>query len=118
MSDPSLDELGRRLQELPREAWDRPVPPPAPWATEQAQPTRWRLPIWRPLAAVAASLALLAAGLGAGLLLAGDEGAPDDVRASVELKPLDGGGGDAAGTVRLDPRAGGLRDGRALGPAP
>lgn len=107
MSDPSLDELARRLEELPREAWDRPVPPPAPWAREQAQPTRWRLPVWRPLAAVAASLALLAAGLGSGLLLAGDEDSPDDARANVELKPLDGGGGDAAGTVRLDPRAGG-----------
>lgn len=103
-----LDDLGRRLEELPREAWDRPLPPPAPWTADEVQPARRRGLILRPLVAVAASLALLAAGLGAGLLLAGDEDSPDDTRARVELAPLDGRGGDATGTVRLDPRAGGL----------
>ncbi len=109
MNDPSLDELGRRLQELPREAWDRPVPPPAPWASGEAEPIRRRRPVWRPVAAVAASLALLAAGLGAGLLLAGDEdaGVPNDTRARVKLAPVDGRGEGASGTVRLQPRAGG-----------
>ena len=69
----SLDELERRLQALPPEAWDRPVPPPAPWPTEQPElrrSPRGRLSL-RPLAAVAASVVLLAAGVGAGLLLAG-----------------------------------------------
>lgn len=109
MNDPSLDELGGRLQELPREAWDRPVPPPAPWAAGEAEPIRRRRPLWRPVAAVAASLALLAAGLGAGLLLAGDEdaGVPSDTRARVKLAPVDGRGEGASGTVRLQPRAGG-----------
>lgn len=109
MSDPSLEDLGRRLQELPREAWDRPVPPPAPWPAEPAPAPRRRRLILRPLAAAAASLALVAAGLGAGLLLAGNDAdrQPNDSLARVDLKPVDGRGQGATGVASLEPRAGG-----------
>ena len=112
MSDRQLEDLARRLEELPREAWDRPVPPPAPWPAEEtlapARPRR-RL-ILRPLAAVAASLVLLAAGVGAGLLLSDDEegsGEPGAAPARVELKPVDGRAQGATGVVSLEPQAGG-----------
>jgi anti-sigma-K factor RskA len=109
MSDRSLDDLERRLQELPREAWDRPVPPPPPWPAEEVSPARRRRFVLRPLAAVAASVALLAVGLGAGLLLSGDEQAagPGEPATRVELRPVDGRGEGATGVVRLEPRAGG-----------
>jgi anti-sigma-K factor RskA len=109
MSEPSLEDLERRLQELPREAWDRPVPPPAPWAAEEAPAPRRRRLILRPLAAAAASLALVAAGLGTGLLLAGNDAdpQPNDSLARVDLKPVDGRGQGATGVVNLEPRAGG-----------
>lgn len=108
MSEPSLEELGRRLQELPREAWDRPVPPPAPWPAEHPPAHRRRL-ILRPLAAAAASVALVAAGLGAGLLLADNDAdlQPNDSLARLDLKPVDGRGKGATGVVSLEPRAGG-----------
>lgn len=111
MSDRQLDDLASRLEELPREAWDRPVPPPAPWPVEEtAAPARRRRLILRPLAAVAASLVLLAAGLGAGLLLSGDDdgsGKPGTAPARVELKPVDGRAQGATGVVSLEPQAGG-----------
>ena len=47
MSDRPLDDLARRLEELPREAWDRPVPPPPPWPAEEAAPARRRRLILR-----------------------------------------------------------------------
>ena len=111
MSDPSLDDLARRLEELPREAWDRPVPPPAPWPAEAAAAParRWRL-VLRPVGGVAAAIALLAVGVGGGLLLAGDEDAPAGPQASrdrVELKPVDGRAQGATGVVSLEPQAGG-----------
>jgi anti-sigma-K factor RskA len=111
MSDPSLDDVARRLEELPREAWDRPVPPPPPWPGEATAPTRRRRGlVLRPLAAAAASLVLLAAGVGAGLLLSGDDDgaeAPGGPDARVELAPVDGRGPGATGVVSLEPRAGG-----------
>jgi Anti-sigma-K factor rskA len=109
MSEPSLEDLERRLQELPREAWDRPAPPPAPWPAEDVPAPRRRRLILRPLAAAAASVALVAAGLGAGLLLAGDDAdpQPNDSLARVDLKPVDGRGQGATGSVSLEPRAGG-----------
>jgi anti-sigma-K factor RskA len=108
MSEPSLEDLERRLQELPREAWDRPVPPPAPWPAEDSPAPRRRRLILRPLAAAAASVALVAAGLGAGVLLAGDgaDPQPNDSLARVDLKPVDGRGQGATGIVSLEPRAG------------
>ena len=59
-SDASLDDVPRRLEELPREAWDRPVPPPPPWPAEATAPTRRRRGlVLGPLAAAAASLVLV-----------------------------------------------------------
>lgn len=120
MSDPSLDDLARRLQELPREAWDRPVPPPPPWPAEEVSPARRRRFVQRPLAAVAASVALLAAGLAAGLLLSSDDetAAPGAPATRVELRPVDGRGQGATGVVRLEPRAGGKANVRLSGLRP
>jgi len=111
VSDRSLDDVARRLEELPREAWDRPVPPPPPWPAEAAAraPRRQRL-VLRPLAALAATVLLLAAGVGAGLLLAGDEDpsrTPTGSRDRVQLRPVDGRAQGATGVVSLDPQAGG-----------
>jgi hypothetical protein len=118
VNDSSLDDLERRLEALPREAWERPVPPPAPWPVEEPAPRpglRDRRPgprdrlVVRPLAAAAASLVLLGAGLGAGLLLAGDDGStgPGSAPVRVELKPVGTGPRDASGVVELGPKAGG-----------
>jgi anti-sigma-K factor RskA len=137
--DRRLDDLARKLERLPREAWERPEPPEAPWAAAQpsadaqtssaAQPSadagapaervaapsggrraaperRWAL---RPAAALLAAVALLAVGVGAGLLVAGDDGdqgtAPVERR--VELQPVQGRGQGASGNVELVERAGG-----------
>jgi anti-sigma-K factor RskA len=136
MSVPSLEELERQLSALPPEAWDRPVPPPPPWAMDGPGPAhalaggpreaqspgaahpparparalrRRRRPlVLRPLRAALASVALLATGLGAGLLLAGrDDPAPGPAPGSlrVVLQPL--GGQGAAGAVTLTGGAGG-----------
>lgn len=110
MSDPSLDDLARRLEELPREAWERPVPPPAPWPAPRHEPRRagWRLQL-RPLAAAAAAVALLAAGATGGLLISDDPDAGDPAGSfqRVELEPLDGKGRGATGTARLNTEPGG-----------
>lgn len=118
MSDRPLDDLARRLEELPREAWDRPVPPPPPWPAEaEAEAPADRRPaarrrrfVLRPAAALAATVALLAVGIGAGLLLAGDNdpsGTAEGSRARVALEPVGGRGQGATGTVSLQPQAGG-----------
>jgi anti-sigma-K factor RskA len=111
VSDRSLDDLARRLEELPREAWDRPVPPPAPWPAETPAPAaRRRRLVLRPLGALAATVALLAVGVGGGLLLAGDDDAPVGTQVApdrVELKPVAGRAQGAAGVVSLEPQAGG-----------
>ena len=121
MSDPSLDDVARRLEELPREAWDRPVPPPPPWPAEATAPTRRRRGlVLGPLAAAAASLVLLAAGVGAGGALSGDDDgdeAPGGPNARVELAPVDGRGQGATGVVSLEPRAGGRAQVDVRGPA-
>jgi anti-sigma-K factor RskA len=80
-----LRPLIARLEALPREAWEPEAPPPAPGIrAPRSHPSR-RL-VLRPLVAAAASLLLLAAGLGIGLLVA------------------DGGGGSARGrTYALAP---------------
>ena len=108
MTDPSLDHLERRLRELPREAWDRPVPPPPPWPDEEVRARRSarRRFVVGPLAAGVASLVLLGAGVGAGLLLAGDD-APDRAATRVELEPLGEAPLSATGVADLDPQAGG-----------
>lgn len=133
MSDPRLDELARRLEALPPEAWDRPTPPPPPWpettaeagepmrgrfgraaAPEPAEPSAGRLTrpapprrrrfALRPLTASLLAVALLAIGVAVGLLVSGS----GDERASeVALRPFDGRGTGGSASVRLVPRAGG-----------
>ncbi len=118
MSDKSLDDLARRLEQLPREAWDRPDPPPPPWPAEE-RPARRRGLLLRPAAAVAASVVLLVAGLAAGLLLGGgddDPAAPDGVQ--VALGPVEGRGEGASGEASLEREAGGRADVRVTGLRP
>ncbi len=118
MSEQSLDDLARRLEQLPREAWDRPEPPPAPWPAEE-RPARRRGFLLRPVAAVAASVVLLAAGVAGGLLLGGgeDDGdAPAGVK--VALGPVDGRGAGATGEVSLEGAGGGTADVRVTGLKP
>jgi anti-sigma-K factor RskA len=112
MSRMSLEDLERHLERLPREAWDRPAPPPAPWPAEEAAVTRRRRGLFlRPVVAAAASIALVAVGVGAGLLLSGDDGPPEGAPAAapvtVELGPVGGRGRGASGVARLEPRPGG-----------
>ena len=108
MTGMSLDDLERHLERLPREAWDRPTPPPAPWPAEETRPARRRRLVLRPVAAALASILLLAAGIGAGLLLANDDddGAGGDLE-RVELAPVASGAANAGGTAELRPEAGG-----------
>jgi anti-sigma-K factor RskA len=110
VTDPSLDDLARRLEQLPREAWDRPLPPPAPWAREEAQavPRRRRL-VLRPLGAMAASTALVVVGLLGGLaLFGGDEGGngPSGTAQKVELAPVGKPNEGASGVAELIARPG------------
>jgi hypothetical protein len=56
--------------------------------------------------AALASAALIAAGVGAGLLLSSGEEAPGGP-VKVELGPVDGSGGAASGLAELEPRPGG-----------
>ena len=107
MSEQSLDDLARRLEQLPPEAWDRPDPPPPPWPAEE-RPARRRGLLLRPVAAVAASVALLAAGVAGGLLLSsGEDDADAPAGTKVALGPVDGRGAGAAGQVSLGRGAGG-----------
>ena len=88
MSDPRLDELARRLEALPPEAWDRPAPPrrrgrrrprrpaadaaelgrrpapapPRPARSRRGPPRRRRFAL-RPLTAALLAVALLAIGI-------------------------------------------------------
>ena len=103
------DELERHLERLPQEAWDRPTPPPPPWPAEEERPARRRRLVLRPVAAVLASLALLAVGIGAGLLLSGDDdgdGGGGGLE-RVQLAPVVSAAENAGGTAELRPEAGG-----------
>jgi anti-sigma-K factor RskA len=114
MSDRSIDEVARRLERLPREAWDRPAPPPAPWPPDQPWRARGRgfsLRL-RPLPAALAATALVALGVAAGLLAGGEGGggeAPPVAGrdAQVALAPVDGRGSGARGEVSLARAPGG-----------
>jgi anti-sigma-K factor RskA len=152
MTVPSIEELERQLSALPPEAWDRPVPPPPPWPVDRPDPRRvrsadpaaraWRrrlrrapstdtsprrrLLVLRPLRAALASVALLAAGLGAGLLIGrGEDPAlrgsepPRGVESlRVQLEPVGDRGRGAAGAVTLAGRAGGSASVRLTGLRP
>ncbi len=144
--DPRLDELARKLEQLPPEAWERPAPPAAPWAGEaagaaqqpgaatpeaaaprpgatahppQPAPRRGRVAL-RPAAALLAAVALLALGVAGGLLLAGgdDDDASPPAQRQVELRPVQGRGQGASGSVALAERAGGEADLRLQGLKP
>jgi Anti-sigma-K factor rskA len=151
MSVPSLEELERQLGALPREAWDRPIPPPSPWPADPVRSARRRrllpadpvrparrrglppadpfrparrrrLLVLRPVAVAFASLALLAIGLGAGLLLDGgggeSPGGPGTASLRVELQPVGDGSRGADGVVTLAGRAGGSATARLSGLRP
>lgn len=81
-----------RLEDLPAEAWEGVVAPPAPALPRPR--ARRLLSIWtgrlvlRPAVVVAASLVLIAAGVGIGVLSSGDGDTPEGVRYA--LSPLDG----------------------------
>jgi hypothetical protein len=109
MSGMSRDELERHLERLPKEAWDRPTAPPPPWPAEEPQPARRRRLVLRPAAALLASVVLLALGIGAGLLLAGDgdEGTDGGGLERVQLAPVVSAAENAGGTAELNPEAGG-----------
>jgi anti-sigma-K factor RskA len=108
MTGMSLDDLERHLERLPREAWDRPAPPPPPWPAEETTPARRRRLVLRPVAAALASIALLAVGIGAGLLVSGDDdGAGGGDLERVELAPVVSAAENAGGTAELRPEAGG-----------
>ncbi|HEY6781257.1 MAG TPA: anti-sigma factor [Thermoleophilaceae bacterium] len=109
--DPRLDELARRLEQLPPDAWERPTPPAAPWPSDAPRPAaardRRRFAL-RPASAAVVAVALLAIGVVSGLLIADDEdrGAAGTAERQVELRPVQGRGRGAAGDVRLEARAG------------
>lgn len=111
MSGMPLDDLERHLERLPKEAWDRPTPPPPPWPAEKARPARRRPRlVLRPVAAALASIALLAVGIGAGLLLSNDDdggaGGGGDLE-RVQLAPVVSAAENAGGVAELRPEAGG-----------
>ena len=110
MSGMPLDDLDRHLERLPKEAWDRPTPPPPPWPAEEARPARRRRRlVLRPVAAALASIALLAVGIGAGLVLSNDDdggGGGGDLE-RVQLAPVVSAAENAGGVAELRPEAGG-----------
>lgn len=105
----------QRLEELPPEAWQDAEPPPlalprdpAPAATEPAAraPRWWQRPILRPAFATLASVALLAVGIGVGMLLAEDDGAGEPSR-TLALEPVEPRGEGASGAAELVGAGGG-----------
>lgn len=113
----------QRLGELPPEAWQELQPPPLelpPASEHPAEAPAARRSWWRgnlelrPALAVAASVALLAAGLGAGLLL-GDRDDLSGPSRTVALEPVSADAGQAAGSARLAGVAGGEADVRVSG---
>ena len=91
------------LEALPADAWDRggvpPLPDLPPLAATPARERRWRWPSWQPVAAVAACVALLAAGLGIGALVFG--GGDDDAGPPIALARIGDGSPAAAGEARV-----------------
>ena len=100
------------LRELPAEAWEGLEPPPAreraapePRETLRARPWAGRLSI-RPALALAASLALLAGGIGIGALVAADEEPVVTSASTLDLRPVSTLAANSQGTARLDGDAG------------
>jgi anti-sigma-K factor RskA len=92
-----------RLEAMPDEAWNPAEPPPLdfdiPVEPEPARRRRAPRLSLRPAVAVAGSVALLAAGVGVGALVAGDDPAPAGPQVVLApVTPVDSG---ASGTVKL-----------------
>lgn len=99
-----LQPLVGTLSELPGEAWEQVEPPPRAEGRERrirAGSGRRRLSI-RPALAVAACAALLAAGVGLGVVLSGDEGSVVATASTVDLRPVSAMAANSHGTARLD----------------
>jgi anti-sigma-K factor RskA len=107
------------LEELPREAWEAPQPPPLrapgprPLAPPERRPDRRSAP-WRrrfslsPAVAATAAVLLVGAGTGVGVLVAGDgSGEPNGRGETVSLRPLGSAAGGASGTAQLADAGGG-----------
>ncbi|MGB2850687.1 MAG: anti-sigma factor [Solirubrobacterales bacterium] len=104
-----------RLESLPAEAWQQLEPPPLvlgdPPRIEpggDTAPSRKERAGWwpqsltlRPLTAALASLALLAVGLGAGLLLEGSSDRPEGPEQTLALEPVPPLGDGASGSAEL-----------------
>jgi Anti-sigma-K factor rskA len=97
----SLQDLERHLEQLPREGWHPPAPPPAPWPGERPRRTR------RTLVPALAGALLLCAGISIGLLASGGGNGSDGNPVRATLSPVGGRGAGASGVVELRPRAGG-----------
>jgi anti-sigma-K factor RskA len=105
-----LAPLVARLQRQPRETWTAPEPPAlvvgAPVTARRRR--RLRALVLRPAMAIACALALLAGGIGGGLLLSGGDAGDDAKRAQVRrvvLAPL--GSGTARARAVVVQQAGG-----------
>ncbi|HKJ35593.1 MAG TPA: anti-sigma factor [Solirubrobacterales bacterium] len=112
----SLRPVVGELESLPSEAWRELHPPPlvlegaapadSPGAAPAKPEARRRRGWWpqqltlRPLTVALASLAILAVGLGAGVLIGGDP-ASDDVEATLALDPVPPRGEQASGSAEL-----------------
>ncbi len=91
------------LEALPPDAWDHggvpPLPHLPPLAAKPPRERRSRWPAWQPVAAVAACVALLAAGAGIGALVFG--GGDDDAGPSIALARIGDGSPAATGEARV-----------------
>lgn len=106
----------QRLEDLPREAWEGPEPPPLSIpASPSGQPAPrerrewWRRPLsLRPASAVLASAVLVLLGVGAGQLIGGgDSEAPDTAGRTLALEPIEPRGAGASGSAELIGTSGG-----------
>jgi Anti-sigma-K factor rskA, C-terminal len=105
-----LEPIVLRLEQLDRAAWEDPGPlPPLVLPPPRERRFRWRRPlVLRPLPAAALAALLLAVGVAAGVLLAGDD--DGQVRGRViALAPVEPLGGDARGTATLSGRTATVR---------
>lgn len=100
-----LRPTAERLAELPAEAWQDLEPPPPPAVADLERPARppkrRRRFVLRPAVAAGLACVLIAAGVGAGILLGKDDG-PSSDGPSYGLEPIAAGESGESGTVSLD----------------
>lgn len=101
-----------RLEELPSEAWQELVPPPPPSIADLERPApdlapeptrprpRRRWLVLRPAFAAGLAAVLIAAGVGAGVLLSSGDESVDGP--TVGLEPIDPGQSGESGSVKVD----------------